>query len=245
MPHELLLIGVIAWVLAISCLVVWVFQTTPDSKPDNKPASQPEPQPTPSPKVSTYIKDLTKNPSGPVSSEDLLWLEYVPAEFLSAGKVFTATVGVQRALLAAGDTLLRKLQSHTRSYLNRPVDCSKIDLLAQGDDPQCLTPERVRAAIGVAEAALAIWAIMFECLVEAGTAPHWVAFDEAEGKIIAGQSKYSIHYVVSRISQGAGVTGAVAFQMWREIAEILRQGFVPIPGIKAKTEAGSPATAMG
>jgi hypothetical protein len=166
-------------------------------------------------------------------NSELFFIEYIPAEMrkLEIGG-FEASAKAQAELLQAGFTLLRKLPTEIRDSLNCPVSNSLTRLLAQGDNPRYFTPELVRAAVGIAEASLAFWALMFE-FDKRVSLPQPVAWCERMGALFAGKQIWKVRYVIERIGRGTGVSFAVATAMWEGIVEMLRDGLVNVPGLKA------------
>ncbi len=164
---------------------------------------------------------------------DLFWIEHVPIAMRKLeSRGFVASATTQAGLVEAGFTLLRKLPTDIRDPLSCPVSADLAVLLAQGANANDLTPERVRAAVAVAEASLALWALMFE-FDKRVNPPHRVALGKQIGVLFAGQQIFAVGYVIARISYGTGVSQAVATSMWRGIVEILREGQVNIPGLRA------------
>ena len=174
-------------------------------------------------------------PEKPAEKDDLLWIEYVPAGLYWSKTLFTATAKVQTELLVAGDALLGGLSANARHSLRRPISCDIIDLLSLGGNPESLTPERVKAAIGVAQATLAIQALMYKFSCEANRFCWRVALDDI-GYVIAGEQRHSVDCVVERISCGVKVDYFVAAEIWYVIKEILFKDVVPIPGMMAKKD---------
>lgn len=166
-------------------------------------------------------------------NRDLLLIKYVPAEMSRLETGFTASAKAQAELLAAGDTVLRKLPTDIRNYLSCPVSYDLTVQLSQGDNPNDLIPERVRAAVGVAEASLALWALMFEFDYKVNQLVHQVVLDELSGVLTAGKQVFVVSYVIARIRYRTRVNLAVATAMWKSIVEILREGLVTVPGIRA------------
>ncbi len=224
--------------LVTSCIFIATIKSLPlPKKQTNIPGS--EPDDTKPARPEGYAKEaLAPNPpvkEKPMKNENphLFWIEQVPTDLHGLQSLFTAPPEVQTQLLAAGDVLIDRLSWSIRDCLNRPISCDRLDLLAHGDNQDRLTPERVRAALGVAEASLAIWALVFEFRTEAGEPAHQIALDERSGDILIGKRKYSVDYVVGRIRHGAGVTHIVAREMWHRIVLILRYDLAVIPGMRA------------
>ena len=210
----------VACVLVVSCAVVWKMRKAPAPKAQANPPSPPKPV-------------ENNNP-------DWLYIEYVPAVLCTSNMfLFTAAADVQTGLLAAGDILLGKLPTSTRDLLNRPISCDLAALVSQGGgNPNDVTPERARAAIAVAKAVLALWILISEYDYGVAKPLHPAAIDRRNGVIIVGDHKYPVHYIISQIFQSTGVSMAVAAQMWHYFVEILREGVVSVPGVRAKKPIG-------
>ncbi len=165
-------------------------------------------------------------------NRDMLLIQHVPVELSKSKTGFKAAAKVQSELLVAGDAVLRKLPADIRDCLGFLVSCDRADWLSQGDNLENLTPERVRAATAVAEATLALWALMFEFDYRIKP-PHPVVLNESAGELTAGKQVFAVRYVISRIRYCTGVNLAAAIAIWQSIIEILRENLVSIPGIRA------------
>ncbi len=167
-----------------------------------------------------------------------LFIEYAPTKMSGLEiRGFTAASSVQDELLVAGRELLKKLPPDIGADLKSPVSGNLATLFSQSSNPNNLAPDEVVAAVAVAEASLALWALMsrFDCRVKPPH-PHPVIFDESAGNFIVSQKSYSVCYVIGRISFSAGVSLAMATFMWEGIAQILKEGKVPIPGLKVNKD---------
>lgn len=160
-------------------------------------------------------------------------IKHSPTELWGMETWFKATAKKQAELLVAGDTVLAKLPTDIRDCLSAPILCDLAERLSQGGNPEDLTPERVRAALAVNEVSLAIWTLMFDFGSKVNQSYHQVVFDERAGILTIGKQEFVVRYIILRISRATGVSFAVAIAMWHSIVEILREGLVSVPGIRA------------
>lgn len=238
MSLDLYVVVAVVCLLVTSCIFIATIKSLPLShKQASMPASEPDDTKLPRPDGYANEAVMSNSPpkEKPMDNENsrLFWIEQVPTELHGLQSLLTAPPEVQAQLLAAGDVLIDRLSWSIRDCLNRPISCDRLDLLAHGDNQDRLTPERVRAALAVAEASWAIWAMVFEFHTEAGEPSHQIALDERNSDILIGKRKYSIDYIVGRIKHSAGVDYIVAREMWHRIVLILRYDLAVIPGIRA------------
>ena len=227
MDPILLAVAVVESMVVVICLIVTLvlYKQTPNNKIQDRQAPAND--------------DLPAN-----EDSDLLQIEYVPAVLCASNMfLFIAAANVHTELLAAGDELLNKLPISVRDALERPISCDLTALLAQGGDPNDRIPERVRAAIAVAETVLALWILISDYEHGVCKPVHPAAINKCKGVIIVGAKEYPIKFPISQICRSVGVSMAAAGQIWRCIVEILREGFVPVPGIRAKKFDGLSKTA--
>jgi hypothetical protein len=166
-------------------------------------------------------------------NENLLLIEHAPADMRKLEIGFKASAKIQDGLLYVGRALLRKLPGDICACLGCPISCDRIEQLSQGNNQEAITPEHARVAIGVAEAVFAIWNLMFEFEFRANP-PYPVIFDGSIGVLVAGKQIFSERYIVARISHYVGISAAAATAIWHGMAEILREGIVSVPGLRAK-----------
>ena len=178
----------------------------------------------------------TQHKEAPMSNEKvrLFYIEHVPAEMrkLEIGG-FSAAAQTQRELLKAGDELLRKLPGDIRKSLGCPISSDLTKLLSQGDDLSNLTPQRVRAAVVVAEVSFALWVLMFDSGMLINQPPHQVVLTEQIGMLTAGKQKSRVSSVIKQISLSIRVPLGVAIAMWEGVVAMLRESRVSVPGLKA------------
>ena len=165
--------------------------------------------------------------------KDLFLVERVIVGMRKLETGLEVTAEARAKLFAAGDALLRKLPTNIRNCLNCPISCDLMDKLSQGDNSENVTPEQVRSAFGVAEASFALQDLI--CYFGDGiNDPYYqMRIIERSGELRVGHQVFSERYVIIGISRGARVSMAVATEMWRGIVEILREGLVSVPGIRA------------
>lgn len=171
--------------------------------------------------------------------ETLLVIEYVPTAMSRLEtKGFTASAMAQTELLVAGGKLLEKLPFEIRDCLSVPVSGNLAALFEQGGNYIDLSPERVVAATALAEASLVLWDLMFEFKPIMPSNPHHQAvLGERIGFLTVGKQNCGPRYMPRRISHTIGVSEAVATVMWAGIVEMLSEGKVKIPGLKATKQA--------
>lgn len=153
---------------------------------------------------------------------ELFMIEYVPV-----------SAEAQAELLEAGLALLEKLPGDIRSCLNCPDAANLTALFLQGNAPlNNLTPERVRAAVAVAEVSLSIWHMMF-VLDRRVNPPYPVTLCEQINMLSVGEELCRVSWVIRRIMHSTRLPLGVATAMWEKVVEILREDKVRIPGIRA------------
>lgn len=224
MTFELFMMLVMASCMVIACVLFLAFPSAPQDKQEDLP--QPESTPMRITVLSSKFKE----------NRDLLFIEYIQADLHKLVVGFKASVAVQAQLLVAADVLLDNLPRHIRNCLGRPILSDQIEWLLQGGDPEKMTPERVRAALAVAEASQALHTMMFDFGCSVDKFSYQIAVDEKTGAFVAGNKSFISPYIPKRIMVITGVNLAMASEIWWRIIKIMRDGSVKIPGAKAVKE---------
>lgn len=169
----------------------------------------------------------------------ILAIEHVPAEMHRAdigGLIVSDTVRAE--LLAAGLILLKKLPSYTCGLLSSRVFKSSMlanfsRLLSKDESLEDVSPERVRATVAIAIVSLSLQDMMIWSGEKVGL-PNPLLVERHTGIIWAGVRIFHVEDIILQIILGTDVSHDVATDIWLYILEILQDGKVNIPGIKAR-----------
>ncbi len=166
-------------------------------------------------------------------------IEHVPVEMrrVDIGG-FEVSTKVQAELLEVGLIVLKRLPTHICDFLSSPVFSSPVlsnfnKFLEQGEGLEDISSERVRVTVGVAEASLSLQDMMSWFGNKIGP-PDPLVIDRYTGIITASVRIFSVEYIISRITHSTGTSHLTASEIWLCIFQILREGSVNIPGIKAR-----------
>lgn len=176
---------------------------------------------------------------GSVSSviDGALIIEHVPVTLdkFEQGIGFVAADSVKYELVETGKKVLELLPPDIRACLSCPVAGNLTALVLRNDNRNDLIPERVIAAVAVAEASLALSDLMAG-FVKKPKKHHQIVFNECLGRLTAGKLKAPVHFIIMRISKGASIPFGVATEIWECVVQILREGKVSIPGLRVDND---------